>query len=85
MTAIYRLSKKIVVVDGIKCYKEEDGRYYPKEDILANVSLFPEAVDSFLRVEDKINNNNFLYSLCEILEENNLCLIEDDDEGLNLN
>lgn len=53
MTYIRRLSDTIVSVEGVECVKEADGRYYPTLPELANVSLFPDAVDLFLETEKK--------------------------------
>jgi hypothetical protein len=53
MTYIRRLSDTIVSVEGVECVKEADGRYYPTLPELANVSLFPDAVDLFLEIEKK--------------------------------
>ena len=53
MTRIYRISDTEISVEGIKCVKEADGRYYPSMPELANVSLFPDAIDFFLELEKK--------------------------------
>ena len=53
MAYIYRISEEIISVEGIECVRESDGRYYPTMPELANVSLFPDAADMFLDIEQE--------------------------------
>jgi len=68
MTSFFRLNDNVVSVDGILCRKNEyDVRYYPVREDLYDVSLFPDAIDTFLVLEDKMNKAVFNDKLDEIL------------------
>lgn len=72
MTLIYRVSETIISVDGIECEKESDGRYYPLMPELTNVSLFPEAIDYFLEIEERRFKKEWDITVEGLLEKLNI-------------
>ncbi len=73
MTNIFRMSKNLISVDGIRCKKNSyDGRYYPVREDLTNVNLFADVIDSFLLQEEDINQERFESKLIDMVEDSGL-------------
>ena len=68
MTSFFRLNDDMISVDGVLCQRNEyDDRYYPVREDLYDVSLFPDAIDLFLDLEDRLNREAFNEGLTDLL------------------